>query len=303
MRKAFTMVELLVVVTIIVLLLALLAPALSKAVYQAQLAACAAQKDAVATAALTYAMEFRRSYPYREAVHQNVDYWQALQVADGLFDDRSALRRLMPINATLNDPLAGAVDLERIAQGAEDARADFTQVFGNVEMFFGYKFIEREIQGGNRGGGPGLLRVGDRLTWRDTANYNQTPGGSQTYYTTILAGDRDFARTDSGAFDDCQSSHPDREGVMVNAISQNEKNSYSDIEPVGTSGAVTISLWLNLRTRNRGPIDVNYAYQDGSVKRLTNVEDKIHNEEERTVIWPVVHTAAVDQIGLHLPKE
>ena len=39
-QSAFTLVELMVVITIIVLLLALMMPALDKAVYQAELASC-----------------------------------------------------------------------------------------------------------------------------------------------------------------------------------------------------------------------------------------------------------------------
>jgi prepilin-type N-terminal cleavage/methylation domain-containing protein len=47
-RVAFTLVELLVVISIIVLLLALIAPALDKSVYEAQLVRCAAQQKGAA---------------------------------------------------------------------------------------------------------------------------------------------------------------------------------------------------------------------------------------------------------------
>src|ERR1041385_4304760 len=66
---AFTLIELLVVVTIIVILLALLVPSLDRAVYQAELAACAAQQRGVATGSITYAAHYSRSYPYRGVVH------------------------------------------------------------------------------------------------------------------------------------------------------------------------------------------------------------------------------------------
>ena len=65
MRKAFTLVELLVIITIIVVLLALLAPAMGKAIYQAQLAACATRLKSFATGVTVYAIDYRRSYPHR----------------------------------------------------------------------------------------------------------------------------------------------------------------------------------------------------------------------------------------------
>jgi prepilin-type N-terminal cleavage/methylation domain-containing protein len=67
-RQAFSLVELLVVITIIVVLLALLTPALHKAIYQAALARCAANQRGVGQAAIQYAMNSRRFYPHRPAV-------------------------------------------------------------------------------------------------------------------------------------------------------------------------------------------------------------------------------------------
>src|ERR1051325_4642032 len=61
--RAFSVVELLVVVTIITLLLALLGPAVDRAVYQAQLALCAANFKGISTAAGVYTGDYGRSYP------------------------------------------------------------------------------------------------------------------------------------------------------------------------------------------------------------------------------------------------
>src|SRR5437870_3033494 len=65
---AFTLVELLVVISIIVTLLALLSPALDRAIYQAEMAVCGARLRSVAGSALIYAPDFRRQYPYRPTV-------------------------------------------------------------------------------------------------------------------------------------------------------------------------------------------------------------------------------------------
>ena len=66
--QAFSLVELLVVITILVVLLALLAPAMDKAIYQAELAVCGAQQKAIASSSQGYAFDSRRSYPYRDGV-------------------------------------------------------------------------------------------------------------------------------------------------------------------------------------------------------------------------------------------
>ena len=73
--RAFTLVELLIVITLIVLLLALLTPALDKAVEQAQLTVCSSKLHAVASGALTYAMDHKRRYPYRDGMHNPDVNW------------------------------------------------------------------------------------------------------------------------------------------------------------------------------------------------------------------------------------
>jgi prepilin-type N-terminal cleavage/methylation domain-containing protein len=61
--RAFTLVELLVVITIIVILLALLTPALDRAIEQAERVQCAAKLHAQDLALKQYALDFRRNYP------------------------------------------------------------------------------------------------------------------------------------------------------------------------------------------------------------------------------------------------
>src|SRR5690349_1320087 len=112
---AFTLIELLVVVTIIAVLLALLTPALDKAVYQAELVRCAAQLRGVGQSVVTYAMDARRSYPYRVGA-ENPDWSEANLLKDANpaspgsnWDERPVLRQALNLGR-LVCPLTGKVD-------------------------------------------------------------------------------------------------------------------------------------------------------------------------------------------------
>src|ERR1041385_622786 len=118
---AFTLIELLVVVTIIVVLLALLTPALDKAIYQAELAVCGADQRTVAASAVTYAMSYRRSYPYRKGGRDSGQDPFVSEIASPFWgDDRPMLSSFLALNRSLRDPLCpGTIDREK-APGPPD---------------------------------------------------------------------------------------------------------------------------------------------------------------------------------------
>lgn len=63
MRKAFTLVELMVVIAVIALLIALLLPSLNSARYAARLTVCASNLRQIALGSTVYATEYRSYYP------------------------------------------------------------------------------------------------------------------------------------------------------------------------------------------------------------------------------------------------
>ena len=109
-RTAFTLIELLVVITIIVVLLSLLAPAMDQAIYQAELAVCGARQNATCKGLSVYAMDFKRSYPYRlvAQVSDRVYPWQlnvGAQARGGVppgIDDRKARQHQRAAQARLD---------------------------------------------------------------------------------------------------------------------------------------------------------------------------------------------------------
>jgi prepilin-type N-terminal cleavage/methylation domain-containing protein len=254
-RTGFTLVELLVVITIIVVLLALLVPALDRAIYQAELAVCGAQLKGIAGGATTYALDHKRSYPYRDAVHNpEIANYQPAQLTwrapDFNYDDRQKLRPYMPI-AAFNCPLAGKFD--------PDTQDPDSFVYSNYLLWFGYMYTqtstdlppELPVLPGpttQRAPQPGMLRLGNR--WRF---------GNYTF--TLLANDQEFWSW-AGAWN----AHPDREGNLSNNV-LNDEPAVHFVPAKNPNGKYATSYWGG---QPRGSSDINYADADGSVTRFVH---------------------------------
>jgi prepilin-type N-terminal cleavage/methylation domain-containing protein len=316
-RCAFTLVELLVVITIIVILLALLAPALDQAIYQAELTVCAANQRGVASGAVTYAMDYRRSYPHRPGVFPEGGWtrsWRDTSIValppfgpepDG-YDDRPVLRGYMSINKHLVCPLTRPLDLANSVANTEAC----------YQLWFGFRF-----RGQNNVELPGMLKMGDRLVWQ-TTNF-ASPGGMEVLKFNLLASDL----MDVAGPNDVMAAHPDRDGNMVLRWFQDTDfntafglgdNQSADTTGTGGPGAAaggarfTFTRWHyngNLTPRAIGSVDRNFAHQDLSVSRITDITlqemtDEEHGERRglaRIPIfsggngWPVQYT--------NLPRE
>jgi prepilin-type N-terminal cleavage/methylation domain-containing protein len=268
--RAFTLIELLVVVTIMVVLLAMLTPALDKAIYQAELAACGAKEKAQISSLTLYAMDYRRSYPDRPVVDARGS-WRADWIRydtnhDPNYDDRPKLNRYMDINGLLNCSLRQAVDYE-IAGGDEDPHV----LYAAYSLFYGWSFMN--------GAGTnlrGLKRLGDRFVW------NAGSAADRNYYFSVLSADVDVLW--DGNF--YHSAHPDDQGLLGPIFAQGVPSGVLGLESKETAsfyaayGAAAI---------NRGTVDRNFAFTDGSVERLDDLKAA---DEDRVVEVPVGPTTA-----------
>ena len=248
----FSLVELLVVITIIVILLALLAPALDKAIYQTQLAVCGARLKALGGSAMTYAFDSRRAYPHRRIVQQGGGYWTN-QLTNNNFDDRLVLRSHFVLNAMLNDPFTRAVDYENFAK---DPGGRPTWAFSAYDLWFGWRWV----------GMKAMARIGDRFTW-----VVPSAMGTAEYSFDLLATDMDWQTPDALNF---IAGHPDAE---PHAMHQRRMDNQS-YDPTSESASFATSAgtllawaWWDVRGVRRGPVDRNFAHQDGSVGRMITV--------------------------------
>ena len=111
-----------------------------------------------------------------------------------------------------------------------------------------------------------MAKVGDRWTTVDGERFS------------LIAGDYDWqwdSRVDS--------SHPDALGVMVNQVLENEL-----MEGDIFNKPWTLARWWNTTNGERGLIDLNHAYEDGSVVRLERLERRLA-DERITMVPPVIN--------------
>ncbi len=274
-KKGFTLVELLVVITIIVILLALLTPALDKAIYQAELAACGARLDGIATGVIGYASGSNRAYPYRQTLDPAFSSLQRpSQVKSGAADDRPWLRLALGGLDILNDPLCAKMDLNRSP----------TYLSGHYNLWFGMSFLP------SIGGGKGMRRIGDKLEWLDKSR-----GRNQQNQFRVLASDIDWLMpvyTSQTQISDQHviSSHVDFKGVMY-------------LQKIVNHPDYELTWWTHSETHERGTLETNFAMTDGSVARF----DKVAWNDDRMARVPISAPSSDSEVEaglwMHLPPQ
>jgi len=270
--RAFTLVELLVVITIIVVLLALLAPAMDRAIYQAELAVCGSRLKALGSSVTIYAMDHKRHYPYRPRANGGaanaIQHELAIVAPNNIPDDlRPRLRNYMSINDAMQCSFNKKADLV--------ATHPDSNVFPSYQLWFGWQFKYP-----NTVVHPGMLKLGDRL-------------GFEGNKFDVLASDV-FANERATT----QSSHPDYEGTYVNVVFQDEVVTGADVGGIATAGfRFAVSLWYGAG----GTIDYQLVRGDGSVPRYPNVTFDAGGEHQMVYMPWRANGTQFPEKGTHLP--
>jgi len=255
---AFTLVELLVVVTIIVLLLALLAPAVDQAIYQAEMATCAARLDGIAAGANIYAITYKRSYPDRSAGLATGDY-RPTRVAHPTAKENlmRMVEGFIPVELML-DPLSPEIELDRESQPAPGT----VYVDANYSFYFGWRFPQA-------GGSGGMNKMGGSFGWNATQSNGKK---RQTEFKVIAAGQEyiDVANI-------VLTAHPDKDGKLSAEVVQNSLSPGHTVLLQTPNGQYTASYYFG--SQGRGLVDMNFAYVDGSVRRIDDLKGHVTPDE------------------------
>jgi competence protein ComGC len=231
---AFTLIELLVVVTLIIVLLSLLAPALDKAVYQAELAVCGASQKAVGGGAMSYAFAQNRRYPNHPGLEKTavqVSQLVAPPNVGALQPTETYDRRLI-----IRDYIASKTLLCPMCPRIElDNSKPETAVYANYALWFGWKYPNFS----------GMMKLGDKLGWFE-------------HNFSILTSDWLHVLP----FSQVAANHPDHENVMVPYKLEDQDSGLPGVPDL------TLSWWWSTSGIYRGPVDLNFGYADGSVRRL-----------------------------------
>ena len=262
-KMAFTLVELLVVITIIVILLALLMPAMDKAVYAAEMAVCGSRLHGIGNALAIYTADHKRRYP--DVGVERLTSWSLRQGPPR--DLRPLMEPYMSINGQFNCPMNESVTFT-------PSLPSTARIFGDYNMWFGFGYS----------GEPGMKRMGDRWGY----------GGERF---SVLAQDLSRVGIDSSAV--ANSSHPDYDGVMSSYSLQDRRGDGA----VGlVLGPTTISWWQKAGTQERGPIDMNALDEGAGVRRLDAVvwnEETLENPRAGAV--PQNQDDRNTTLRLHVP--
>jgi len=265
-HRAFTLVELLVVITILVVLLALLTPSLDQAIYQAQLAQCAGNQRLIGTAVINYAFDNKRRYPERhipsdDSSVSNYNTASLLVAENPASDMRPALRTAgLKVNQNTQCVFVERAELE------ENIPNEF--LYGNQSLWFGWHY---NTAGFGQGGValPGMKKYGDKLFAWDPQTGGPNSANSRKYNLNLLASDFDVFRGSAGWI----ASHPDRDGRMFNWKVKQEN----------FFGAFTITFsWWSAPPGPRGGLDLNFTYDDGSTRRMSDVRQ---NDPRVIYVW------------------
>jgi prepilin-type N-terminal cleavage/methylation domain-containing protein len=184
---AFTLVELLVVITVIAVLIGLLLPGLSHARYTATFVQCGSNIRGVGQSATIYANDYRSWFPTRKVVKDSAGQAFIIQLQGASYplggDDRPMFKDYFDIDHAFTCPFSPLGGTSR------DKTTATVQIGAAYELYFGYRVLNTRVSS--------MLKVDDVITY-GTDKFN------------ILAADMDYSYSAPAR----KSAHPDKLGIL-----------------------------------------------------------------------------------------
>lgn len=227
-RAAFTLVELLVVISIIAILAALLLPVLGRAKYKTRVTTCVTQMRQVGISVTSYSDDWNGRYPVRQAATAASLTPSVNTLKAGPIDDRPTLRDYAMLNVGWYQcPLVAMPD------GLLES-SNRTYVLAAYSMWYGCR-IRQDVPDS------ALMTVNDTRTWQGRE------------YDILLS---DYDRNWTAGVGNYNTAHPDSLGLTT----------LTDIRDIDAN--YEGRWYQNFTSNVRGKVDLNYARKDLSVFTL-----------------------------------
>lgn len=231
---AFTLLELLLVVSIIALLLTLLVPSLARARYRAHLVSCLGNQKNLVYGIHMFVTSNRDAYPRRDTIRYPKDGFKAqcFKLRGGIDDRNEIAHYFSHEGLDIVCPLSSELPIL-------DASISSWQIENNISFWYGWQYL----QSGKTGLEQANEKIGDGFTY----------AGRRFH---VLTGDWVFQYKTGGI--GFESAHLDTPPSMSVLRVRDNRFAYSRYE--------------SNRTTTVGQLDLNFGFDDGSVRQFDHVQ-------------------------------
>jgi hypothetical protein len=181
----------------------------------------------------------------------------------------------MPVNKLMACPFVKQVDLDNAESHTTGTKG--VTLYTSYAYFYGFQYV----------GDPGMIKLGDKLQWND---------GVQSHAYNVLACDTDIIDQPSASGPWVNDAHPEKsDPILFQRAVEGTNQIFGSWE--------FSSYWGNWMVTNRGPVDRNFAFDDASVRRVTDLAldknewDNLEIDDKRVDIVPAYTPQSASEVS------